>query len=194
MEDNIFLERKITSFDLCDTNILNFDANSKIIALEKESDCINVYSMDTKKEICFKQFKEIIAHFQFHPKYYNVLTVSLENMNVVLLNIDIINKKIEEKVIYKSKCHGNIYKTLFSPYKNGTILATLYTQNISIWDMKSYYHIYNINFCNKKNKLSLHPDIKWNKSGEYLIFQRYEDIIEVFELSSNTLKYYFEND
>ena len=194
MEDNIFLERKITSFDLCDTNILNFDANSEIIALKKESDCINVYSMDTKKEICFKQFKEIIAHFQFHPKYYNVLTVSLENMNVVLLNIDIINKKIEEKVIYKSKCHGNIYKTLFSPYKNGTILATLYTQNISIWDMKSYYHIYNINFCNKKNKLSLHPDIKWNKSGEYLIFQRYKDIIEVFELSSKTLKYYFEND
>ena len=194
MEDNIFLERKITSFDLCDTNILYFDANSKIIALKKESDCINVYSMDTKKEICFKQFKEIIAHFQFHPKYYNVLTVSLENMNVVLLNIDIINKKIEEKVIYKSKCHGNIYKTLFSPYKNGTILATLYTQNISIWDMKSYYHIYNINFGNKKNELSLHPDIKWNKSGEYLIFQRYKDIIEVFELSSNTLKYYFEND
>ena len=49
----------------------------------------------------------------------------------------------------ESQFHGMIYETLFSPYENGTIWATLFFDDISIWDINSFYCIYNIHFDNK---------------------------------------------
>ena len=128
--------------------------------------------MNTKNKLCSRQFYAEVIHFQSHPKYCNVLAVSLTNSNVLLFHIDIDNNKMEEKVKYKNQSHRNIYKTLFSPYDNGTILASLFYDNISIWDMNSYYYIYNIHFDNKSIR-SKNLEIKWSKSGKYLVFQRY---------------------
>ena len=187
MDFNDSLKYSVCSFDLDNKNISNYDANNKIIIISTQYYLIDIYSMDTKNLICSKEFYTDIVHFQLHPKYYNILSVSLKDSKVLLFNIDIDNNKIEEKVVYKSLYNKRIDKTIFSPFKYGNILATLSYNNISIWDMNSYFYIYNIYF--KEQTRSKNIDIKWDNSGEYLIFQRYEDIIEVFSLTS--MKYEF---
>ena len=129
---------KVSSFELDKDNILIYDANSKIIYLSKEYDSIDIYSIETKAKICSKKFDSEIIHFQSHSKYYNILSISLTNSNVLLFHIDINNKKLEQKVIYKNPNHGIALKNIFSPYENGTILSSLFTDAINIWDIKRY--------------------------------------------------------
>ena len=186
------LDYKASSFKIEEAKMKNYEANSSIIVLSKQDDYIEVYSIEKSQKICSKQFNSTIIHFQLHPKYCNVLSVSLKTSKILLLNIDIDNNKIEEKVEFVSQSFGMSYKTLFSPYKDGTILATLFYDNIRIWDMTNYYHIFNINFddeCTWNSNL----EIKWSKSGKYLVFKRYEEKIEVFSLSSQKFKYFIES-
>jgi len=186
------LDYKTSSFKIEEAKMRNYEANSRVIVLSKQDDYIEVYSIEKNQKICSKQFNSTIIHFQLHPKYCNVLSVSLKASKILLLNIDIDNKKIEEKVEFESQSFGMSYKTLFSPYKDGTILATLFYDNIRIWDMTNYYHIFNINFddeCTWNSNL----EIKWSKSGKYLVFKRYEEKIEVFALSSQKFKYFIES-
>ena len=56
-------------------------------------------------------------------------------------------------------------KTIFSPYENGTVLASLFTDIINIWDINSYHYINNIYF-DKKLKRSSNLEIKWSQSGK----------------------------
>jgi len=83
-------------------------------------------------------------------------------------------------------------KTIFSPYENGTVLASLFTDIINIWDINSYHYINNIYF-DKKLKRSSNLEIKWSQSGKYLIFQRYKNLIEIFSLLLNKLEYSIES-
>ena len=83
-------------------------------------------------------------------------------------------------------------KTIFSPYENGTVLASLFTDIINIWDINSYHYINNIYF-DKKMKRSSNLEIKWSQSGKYLIFQRYKNLIEIFSLLLNKLEYSIES-
>ena len=191
MDSNDSIKYSVSSFDLLNKNISNYDANHKIIIISTQYYLIDIYSMDTKKLICSKTFYTDIVHLQLHPKYYNVLSVSLKDSKVLLFHIDIDKNILEQKVVYKSQFHGMIYKTIFSPYEDGNILATLSYDNIRIWDMNSYFYIYNIHF--KEQTRSDIIDIKWNNSGEYLIFKRYEDIIEVFSLSSKKYEFSIES-
>ena len=179
---------KVSSFELDKDNILIYDANSKIIYLSKEYDSIDIYSIETKTKICSKKFDSEIIHFQSHSKYYNILSISLTNSNVLLFHIDINNKKLEQKVIYQNPNHGIALKTIFSPYENGTILSSLFTDAINIWDIKRYNYLYYIYF-GKKIKRSSNPEIKWSESGKYLIFQRYHSIIEIYSLLSKKIEY-----
>ena len=56
---------------------------------------------------------------------------------------------MEEKVVCESQFYEMINETLFSPYENGTIWATLFFDNIGIWDINGFYCIYNIHLDNK---------------------------------------------
>ena len=189
---NFSITSKVTSFILEKDNILLYDANSKIIYLSKEYNSIETYSIDTKTKISSKKLFPTIIHFQSHPKYCNILAVSLMNSNVLLFHIDIDNKTIEQKFIYKNQNNGMIIKTIFCPYGSGTVLASLFYGIINIWDINSYYHIYNIYFDNNIERSS-NPEIKWSESGEYLIFQRYKSLIEIFSLVSKKIEYSIES-
>ena len=68
MEPNNSFNYKISTLELDEKNIINFDANYKMIVLSKQYDSIDVYSMESKKKICSKQFYTDVTHFQLHLK------------------------------------------------------------------------------------------------------------------------------
>ena len=190
--NNSSINSKVSSFELDIQKIVNFDANSKIIYISKGFNLIEIYSMDTKKQLNSIEFKSYVVHFQSHPKYYNVLGVSLYDLSVLLLQIDIDNNKIETKVTYKTNFYKGIKKTLFCPDNDSSVLASLFFDAINIWDMNSHHYIYNISFDNNMSPSS-NQDIKWTQTGKYLIFQRYTNLIEVFSLLNKKLLYTFES-
>ena len=195
--NNSSINSKVSSFELDIQKIVNFDANSKIIYISKGFNLIEIYSMDTKKQLNSIEFKSYVVHFQSHPKYYNVLGVSLYDLSVLLLQIDIDNNKIETKVTYKTNFYKGIKKTLFCPDNDSSVLASLFFDAINIWDMNSHHYIYNISFDNNMSPSS-NQDIKWTQTGKYLIFQRYTIIIfeegdEEENEKGNILVYNIEN-
>ena len=190
--NNSSINSKVSSFELDIQKIVNFDANSKIIYISKGNYLIEIYSMATKKLLNSIKFKSYVVHFQSHPKYYNVLGVSLYDLSVLLLQIDIDNNKIETKVTYKTNFYKGIKKTLFCPDNDSSVLASLFFDAINIWDMNSHHYIYNISFDDNMSPSS-NQDIKWTQTGKYLIFQRYTNLIEVFSLLHKKLLYTFES-
>ncbi len=190
--NNSSINSKVSSFELDIPKIVNFDANSKIIYISKGNYLIEIYSMATKKLLNSIKFKSYVVHFQSHPKYYNVLGVSLYDLSVSLIEIDIDNNSIETKVTYKTNFYKGIKKTLFCPDEDSSVLASLFFDAINIWDMNSHHYIYNISFDNEMSPSS-NQDIKWSQTGKYLIFQRYTHLIEVFSLLDRKLLYTFES-
>ena len=100
MEEKIELTCEISNFKF-DSKVVNmYDVNDKLIAFSTDTNKINIYSMISKKKLWFYHFESIITHFQFHPRFVNVLSVSLKRPIIYLYHIDIDKGKVEEKVKY----------------------------------------------------------------------------------------------
>ena len=169
-------------------NIKVFRANDEYIAVSTNENTIYIYSINTMKKLYSYDFKKIID-FQFHPKYNNVIAVSLFDSKVILCDINTKDNKIEEKVTYQGNENDYLLKTIFSPYENGNYLASLFYNSIRIWDMKSHYYIYNMNI-NDKDK---HPKTKWSESGSYLIYRKNKNRLEIFSIILKTIEFHLDN-
>ena len=180
------LTTKISTRKFKKNNINNVDANSRYFAFSNEDYQVIIYETNSNVKVASHDFNSKIVHIQFHPSYCNVISVSLCNLRVILCHIDTKGNKIEEKVEYLGSTNDFIYKTMFSPYEGGNTLATLFSTNIRIWNMNEYFYIYNIRVVMNNKNLK----IKWNESGEFLIFYKNKTKIEVFSLKSKTIEYH----
>ena len=163
------------------------DVNSKFIFLSKELVNIEIYSIDSFKKLFTYTFNSDIAYIQAHPLYYDIFVVTLSNYTAHVCYINMQNKLIEEKSEYK--CSDKyLTKTIFSPYKNGTYLATISLSDIKIWNINSYYISYVIFLGNKllNESISL---IKFSESGNYLIYPKDNNKIEIFFLEKKEIIY-----
>jgi len=185
--DTNVLTTKISTRKFKKDNISNVDANSKYFAFSNKIYQIIIYEINSNVKVASHDFNSKIVHIQFHPSYCNVISVSLCNLNVILCHIDTKGNKIEEKVEYLGSTNDIIYKTMFSPYKDGNTLATLFSTNIMIWNMNEYFYIYNISLEIINN---INLKIKWNESGKFLTFYKSDTKIEVFSLKSKSIKYH----
>ena len=169
-------------------NIKVFRANNEYIAVSTNENTIHIYSINTMQKLYSHDFKRIID-FQFHPKYNNVIAVSLFDSKVILCHINTKDNKIEEKVTYQGNKNDYLLKTIFSPYENGNYLASLFYNSIRIWDMKSHYYIYNMNI----NDIDKHPKTKWSESGTYLIYRKNKNRLEIFSIILKTIEFHLDN-
>ena len=169
-------------------NIELFRANNDYIAVSTNENRIHIYSLNSLQKLYSYDFKKIID-FQFHPKYNNVIAVSLFESKVILCHINAKDNKIEEKVNYQGNKNDYLLKTIFSPYENGNYLASLFYKSIRIWDMKSHDYIYNVNI----NDIDKRPKAKWSGSGTYLIYRKNKNRLEIFSLELKTNKFHLDN-
>ena len=191
MEEKIELTSEISNFQF-DSKVVNkYDANDKLIAFSTDTNKINIYSMVSKNKLWFYHFESIINHFQFHPRFVNVLSVSLKKPIIYLYHIDIDKGKVEEKVKYLGCSDDWILKTLFSPYEDGAYLATLCLTDIKIWNMNRHYNDFNINLDDNIS-LQANRKMKWSESGQYLIFIKNDSKIEIFSLEKKEILYHLD--
>ena len=191
MGSNNDLTTKTTPCRL-DKSIVNCDANSKFIAVINDDDGLDIYSSDTYKKLFYVDIHKKMVHIQFHPKYYNIFSVTFTDSNINLYHINSIKNTIEVKVQYLSSKQNMLLKTIFSPYKEGKILATLSFGDIKIWRIDNYYNIYNINININLGIINMnYYQFKWSQSGKYLIFGKSPNKIEIFSLESKSIIYHF---
>ena len=138
-----------------DQSIILYDANSKFIALGNISDEICIFSLDTFSQLCSKKFDNKIKDIQFHPRFYDVFSMTSDDHKVYIFYINSLNNKIETKVKYISSKENSLLKTKFSAYEEGKNLATLSTKELKIWNIDKYYDIYNINLSFDSNNCIL---------------------------------------
>lgn len=189
MASNNNLENTCFSFELTNKNVKKFRANYEYIGISTKENTIEIYSINSLNKLYSHVFLNIID-FQFHPKYNNVFAVTLAEKSVVLCHINIIKKIIEQKVKYIGSSCDILDQTIFSPYKDGNYLASLYHSSIRIWDMNRHYCIYIINI----NDLNRLYKSKWSQSGTYLIYPKNQTRIEIFSLKSKSIEYYLDSD
>jgi len=96
--DTNALTTKISTRKFKKDNISKVDANSKYFAFSKEIYQVIFYEINSNVKVVFLDFNSKILHIQFHPSYYNVISVSLCNLMVILCHIYTKGNKIEEKV------------------------------------------------------------------------------------------------
>ena len=178
------------NFNLKMNNIKTYNANYEYIAISNDDNQIFIYSINTNNLLYSHTFSKIIVDFQFHPNYYNIISVSFFDSSVFLCHINTKEKKIEEKVEYMGCSKDTIYKTIFSSFGDGNYLASLFSNYIRIWNMNSHYDIYSINIDDASRRLKT----KWSQSGTFLIYPKDFSRIEVFSLKSQSIEYYFDED
>ena len=132
-----------------DIEIDTFIANDKYLSIGQYYNKIDIFSMNSFKRLGNIKIDNKINHLEFHPKFCNILSVSFINLKVCIFNINSKNE-IQLKTEYLSNAKIIIFKTLFNPTYNPSLLAILYDNNIKIWDINSYDCINNININNKK--------------------------------------------
>ena len=182
------LTLKTTSFQL-DKNIINCDGNSNYIAVINNQDEIDIYSSETYKKLFHNNIHRRMIHIQFHPKYYDVFSVTFNTSSINIYYINSKNNSLEVKVEYISSKDIILLKTLFSSYKNGKTLATLTPSYINIWRIDKYYNIYNINIDITDIN---YYQFKWSQSGEFLIYCKDLSKIEIFSLKTKSIIYHFD--
>ena len=166
--------------------ILNYIINDKYIVIQKENNAIEIIATESFKKICDFEIKEeiLINNMQFHPKYYNILSVSCNNFEVYLFDIN--NSKIDLKVTFICNKSDNIIQTDFNPVYD-SYLATLFIKGIKIWNINKYYYIYYIKFEDITER-----KMKWSENGEYLIYNKNDTIIEIFCLQKGIVEFCFD--
>ena len=168
-------------------NIVISEVNSKFIFLSNKLVNIEIYSIDSFKKLFTYTFNSVINSIQTHPLYYDIFVVTLSNFTAHVCYINMQKNLIEEKSEYK--CSDNyLTKTIFSPYKNGTYLATISLSDIKIWNINSYYLSYVILIENKLSDESISL-IKFSESGKYLIYPKETNKIEIFFLEKKEIIY-----
>ena len=169
-----------------DQSIIQCDANSKFIALANISDEICIFSLNPFSQLFSKKFDNKIMDIQFHPRFYDVFSMTSHDHKVYIFYINSLNNKIETKVIYISSKENSLLKTKFSAYQEGKNLATLSMKELKIWNIDNYYDIYNINLILDFNDGNYYP-FNWSESGKYLIYKKNPLKIEVFSLESKSI-------
>ena len=99
---------------------------------------------------------------------------------------------IEEKVEYLCSGGNQLIQTLFSPHDDGKTLASITFSDIKIWRIDNYYNIYNIKI-DITPKILFNFQFEWSESGEYFIFPKNKNKIEVFSLETKSIQYYIES-
>ena len=165
------------------------DINEKYILVANDINDIEIYSTETFKKLFTYHIYSLSLHIQFHPLYYNVFSITLNNSTAHLFNIDTKTNKPEEKVQYLCSSSNSIIKTIFSPYAEGKYLATLSHSNIKIWNITKYSNLNFIRIYKNINNTNNYP-MKWSESGEYLIYLKDITKIEVFSIKLNSVKYH----
>ena len=183
--------KKITPFNL-DDNVLIWDANSKFVAVVNSTNAIIIYSSDTFEKLFSKKGNKKILHIQFHPIYYDVFSVTFNGSMVCLYYINIHKNILEIKVKYFSDKENSLIKTIFSPYNKGEFLASISNADIKIWKIDDYFNYYNININVDLNDI-INFNFKWSRSGQYLIFPKNQEKIEIFSLYHKSIVYHLQN-
>ena len=169
-------------------DISEYDVNDNFIAISDELDQIEIYSVKSFKKLFSYKVNLGISNIKFHPKYYNIFSVTLNCSRIHLFHINIKQNLIEKKFEYLCSKENFLQKTIFSSYDDGKYLATILTSDIKIWRTDKYNFINNIKINIDKTRLSIFQ-FRWSDLGNYLIFPKNKRKIEVFSLSSGTIKY-----
>jgi len=185
---NINFKMTTSSFTLNNV-IYACDINEKYILVANDINDIEIYSTETFKKLFTYHIYCVSLHIQFHPLYYNVFSITLNNSTAHLFNIDIKTNKPVDKIQYLCPISNSIIKTIFSPYSEGKYLATLSHSNIKIWNITKYSNLNIIRLYKNVNNNINYP-MKWSESGEYLIYPKDITKIEVFSIKSNSVKYH----
>ena len=196
MGTNEYFESNFSNIQL-DYDIRGCDVNKEYLVTANDINQITVYSFNNfSKLFSYNTYSKII-HIQFHPKYFNIFSVTLINRSVHLFFINKKSNTLQDKVKYLCSKDEALYKTIFSPYtgeeigKKESILATITFSDIKIWDIRSYHNIFNIHLSWDDSAISNYK-IKWSQSGRYLIFHKSDKKIEIFSLDTNAIKYHLD--
>ena len=168
MDSNKYFKVINSSFKL-NNIIYACDTNEKYILIANDINDIEVYSTESFKKLQFYHIYSLALHIQFHPLYYNIFSITLNNSTAHLFNIDTKTNKLEDKVQYLCSSSNSIVKTMFSPFFEGKFLATLSHSNIKIWNMEQYSNINILGINYNINNAPNYP-IKWSESGKYLAY------------------------
>ena len=166
---------------------IDYIINDKYIVLVVQMNEIEIMLAESFKKLCNFEIKGelFIIHMQFHPKYDNILSISCSNHRVYLFDIN--NSKIDLKVTFICNKSENIIQTNFNPIYD-TYLATLFYKRIKIWNINKYYYKYNIEFDKRAERV-----MKWSECGKYLIYNKNNNIIEIFSLTKGIVEYFFDS-
>lgn len=179
-----------SSFFEIKKDISEYDANDNFIAISDELDQIEIYSTKSFKKLYFYKVNLGISNIKFHPKYYNIFSVTLNCSRIHLFHINIKQNLIEKKFEYLCSKENSLERTIFSSYDDGKYLATISTSGIKIWRTDKYNYINNIKTNIDKTRLSIFQ-YRWSDHGSYLIYPKNKRKIEIFSLSSGAIKYDF---
>ena len=188
MDSNKYFKVINSSFKL-NNIIYACDTNEKYILIANDINDIEVYSTESFKKLQFYHIYSLALHIQFHPLYYNIFSITLNNSTAHLFNIDTKTNKLEDKVQYLCSSSNSIVKTMFSPFFEGKFLATLSHSNIKIWNMEQYSNINILGINYNINNAPNYP-IKWSESGKYLAYLKNKKKIEIFSIEFNNVKYH----
>ena len=177
-----------SSFLKIKRDISEYDVNDNFIAISDELDLIEIYSVKSFKKLFSYKVNLGISNIKFHPKYYNIFSITLNCSRIHLLHINSKKNLIEKKFEYLCSKENSLEKTIFSLYDDGKYLATISTIGIKIWRIDKYNYINNIKTNLDKTKLS-NFQFRWSDLGNYLIFPKNRRKIEIFSLSSGTIEY-----
>ena len=189
MDSNNVFYSKLSHFQLNKNIIIDFDANNKYIAFVNKNNVIDFYSLDTFNFLFSLDIYLHIIHIKFHPKYYNVFCITLNNCFCIYY-INTKENKIEIKCQHICSKDSFLCKTIFSPYNDGKTLAFISFFYINIWRIDNYDLINKIEINIEKDRI-FNFQFRWSESGEYLVFPKDNFNIEVFSLSSKTIKFFF---
>ena len=89
-----------SSFLKIKRDISEYDVNDNFIAISDELDLIEIYSVKSFKKLFSYKVNLGISNIKFHPKYYNIFSITLNCSRIHLLHINSKKNLIEKKFEY----------------------------------------------------------------------------------------------